>query len=119
MSRSLGDHEGEPYGVIMEPTMDAIDLSTLDKNQEYVVVVALDGLLDKVPPVGGPKNGSSKSACRAARLSTRVNRTCVHRSEQQAGLESRKPAIKLHRSAQQNKTQECNGAHYVLCRSQE
>jgi hypothetical protein len=43
----------------------------------------------------------------------------VH-SQQQVGLESRKTAIKLHRSAQQNKTQECNGAHYyVLSRSQE
>jgi hypothetical protein len=25
----------------------------------------------------------------------------------------------MHRSAQQNKTQECNGAHYLLCQSQE
>ncbi len=48
-----------------------------------------------------------------------IHRTGVHRSEQQVGLESRKTAIKLHRSAQQNKTQECNGAHYELCRSQE
>jgi hypothetical protein len=48
-----------------------------------------------------------------------ILRTGVHRSEQQVGLESRKTAIKLHRSAQQNKTKECNGAHYELCRSQE
>jgi hypothetical protein len=49
-----------------------------------------------------------------------VHRTCVQRREQQVGLESRKTAIKLHRSAQQNKTQECNGAHYVLvCQAQE
>jgi hypothetical protein len=47
-----------------------------------------------------------------------INRTGFHRSEQQAGLESRKTAIKLHRSAQQNKTKECSGAHYELCRSQ-
>jgi hypothetical protein len=45
--------------------------------------------------------------------------TCVHRSEQQVGLESHKTAIKLHRSALQNKTQECDGGHCVLCRSQE
>jgi hypothetical protein len=64
--------------------------------------------------VGGPKNGSLKSAYRAPRLETRVHRTCLHRSEQQVGLESHKTAIKLHRSAQQNKTQECNGPHYVL-----
>jgi hypothetical protein len=48
-----------------------------------------------------------------------IHRTGVHRSEQQVGLESRKTAIKLHRSAQQNKTKECNGAHYELFRSQE
>jgi hypothetical protein len=41
----------------------------------------------------------------------KTHRTCVHRSEQQVGLESHKTAIKLHRSAQQNKTKECNGAH--------
>jgi hypothetical protein len=50
----------------------------------------------------------------------KTRRTCVHRSEQQDGLESHKTAIKLHRSAQQNKTQECDGGHCVLvCRSQE
>jgi hypothetical protein len=64
--------------------------------------------------VGGPKNGSSKLACRAVTLQTRVHRTYLHRSEQQVGLESHKTAIKLYRTAQQNKTQECNGAHYVL-----
>jgi hypothetical protein len=48
-----------------------------------------------------------------------IHQTGVHRSEQQVGLESRKTAIKLHRSAQQNKTKECNGAHYELCQSQE
>jgi hypothetical protein len=37
----------------------------------------------------------------------KTHRTCVHRSEQQVGLESHKTAIKLHRSAQQNKAQEC------------
>jgi hypothetical protein len=66
--------------------------------------------------VGGPKNGSSKSACRASRLYTEQVFTV---SEQQVGLESRKTAIKLYRSAQQNKTKECNGAHYELCQSQE
>jgi hypothetical protein len=49
----------------------------------------------------------------------KTHRTCVHRSEQQAGLESHKTAIKLHRSAQQNKTQECDGGPCVLCGSQE
>jgi hypothetical protein len=34
-------------------------------------------------------------------------------------LESHKTAIKLHRSAQQNKTKKCNGTHYELCQSQE
>jgi hypothetical protein len=47
-----------------------------------------------------------------------IHRTGAHMSEQQVGLESRKTAIKLHRSAQQNKTKECNGAHYELCQSQ-
>jgi hypothetical protein len=37
----------------------------------------------------------------------------------EVGLESLKTAIKLCRSAQQNKTRECNGAHYVLCQSKE
>jgi hypothetical protein len=45
----------------------------------------------------------------------KTHRACVHRSEQQVSLESRNTAIKLHRSAQQNKTKECNGAHYELC----
>jgi hypothetical protein len=68
--------------------------------------------------VGGPKNGSSKLACRASRLYT--EQVVIGVNSQQAGLESRKKtAIKLHRSAQQNKTKECNGAHYELCQSQE
>jgi hypothetical protein len=49
----------------------------------------------------------------------RVYIACIHRGEQQVGLESRKTAIKLRRGAQQNKTQECDGDHCVLCRSQE
>jgi hypothetical protein len=48
-----------------------------------------------------------------------IHITGVHRSEQQVGLESGKTAIKLHRSTQQNKTKECDGAHYELCQSQE
>jgi hypothetical protein len=44
-----------------------------------------------------------------------IHRTSIHRSEQQVGLESRKTAIKLHTSAQQNKTKECIGDHYELC----
>lgn len=48
MSRSLGDHEGEAYGVIAEPTTDIINLSDLDPKLEYAVVVASDGLFDKV-----------------------------------------------------------------------
>jgi hypothetical protein len=49
----------------------------------------------------------------------KTHRACVHRSEQQVGLESHKTAIKLHRSAQENNTKECDGGHCVLCRSQE
>jgi hypothetical protein len=37
-----------------------------------------------------------------------IHKTSIHRSDQQVGLESRKTAIKLHRSAQQNKTKGCN-----------
>jgi hypothetical protein len=66
--------------------------------------------------VGGPNNGSLKSACSASRLFTEQVFTV---SEQQVGLESRKTAIKLHMSAQQNKTKECDGTHYELCQSQE
>jgi hypothetical protein len=46
---------------------------------------------------------------------TGVHRTSIYRSEQQVGLQRGKTAIKLHRSAQPNKTQECNDAHYGLC----
>ena len=49
MSRSLGDFEGHPFGLIAEPTTDVIPLSSLDKNLEHLVILASDGLLDHVP----------------------------------------------------------------------
>jgi hypothetical protein len=67
--------------------------------------------------VGGPKNGSSKSACRASRLYT--EQVFIGVNSKSAWRGSRKTASKLHRSAQQNKTKECNGDHYELCQSQE
>ena len=85
--------------------------------------------------VGGPKNGSSKLAWRAARQkvlfylswkrgSFDYNQECTEHgftgvNSKSARRATRPTAIKLHRSTQQNNTQECNGAHYVLCRSQE
>jgi serine/threonine protein phosphatase PrpC len=67
MSRSLGDSEADHLGVIAEPTTDVLDLTELlqkelQKTQQqqapdattrrhYMVVVASDGLLDKVPPM--------------------------------------------------------------------
>jgi serine/threonine protein phosphatase PrpC len=72
MSRSLGDSEADHLGVIAEPTTDVLDLTELlqkelQKAQQqaqqqqqaldatmrrhYMVVVASDGLLDKVPPM--------------------------------------------------------------------
>ena len=46
MSRSFGDYDGNSVGVIAEPDTDVLDLSLFDKNQEYIVVVATDGLID-------------------------------------------------------------------------
>eukprot|EP00535_Pseudo-nitzschia_heimii_P003492 CAMPEP_0197185458 /NCGR_PEP_ID=MMETSP1423-20130617/11979_1 /TAXON_ID=476441 /ORGANISM="Pseudo-nitzschia heimii, Strain UNC1101" /LENGTH=455 /DNA_ID=CAMNT_0042636525 /DNA_START=83 /DNA_END=1450 /DNA_ORIENTATION=- len=46
MSRSFGDLDGEEFGLSIEPDTDVLDLSKLDKNQEYVVVAATDGLID-------------------------------------------------------------------------
>jgi hypothetical protein len=66
--------------------------------------------------VGGSKNGSSKLAYRASRLYTEQVFTGVN---SKSAWRATRTAIKLHRSAQQNKTKECNGAHYELCRSQE
>lgn len=49
MSRSLGDFDGHPYGLIAEPTTDAISLSSLDPDKDYLIILASDGLLDRVP----------------------------------------------------------------------
>jgi serine/threonine protein phosphatase PrpC len=47
MSRSLGDHDGEKYGLIAEPTTDVLDLTKFDFiHKEYFVVAATDGLID-------------------------------------------------------------------------
>jgi serine/threonine protein phosphatase PrpC len=48
MSRSLGDFEGHPYGVIAEPTTDVISIKSLDPGLDYLVILASDGLLDRV-----------------------------------------------------------------------
>ncbi len=46
MSRSFGDLDGEKVGLSAEPDTDILDLSKYDKNKEYLVVVATDGLID-------------------------------------------------------------------------
>ena len=47
MSRSLGDNDGEKYGLIAEPTTDVLDLTKFDFiHKEYFVVAATDGLID-------------------------------------------------------------------------
>jgi serine/threonine protein phosphatase PrpC len=46
MSRSLGDHDGLKVGLIAEPDTDVLDLSELDKDEEYIVVAVTDGLVD-------------------------------------------------------------------------
>jgi serine/threonine protein phosphatase PrpC len=48
MSRSLGDFEGHPYGIIADPTTDVITLTELDSKLDYMVILASDGLLDRV-----------------------------------------------------------------------
>lgn len=48
MSRSLGDFEGHPYGLIADPTTDVISINSLDPKLEYLVILASDGLLDRV-----------------------------------------------------------------------
>ena len=49
MSRSIGDGEGAAVGVICDPTVDALDLSTLTPLKNLFVVAASDGLFDHVP----------------------------------------------------------------------
>lgn len=55
MSRSLGDPEGKKANVIIaDPTVDVVDLEELSYNSpaaKYFMVVASDGLLDKIPPL--------------------------------------------------------------------
>jgi len=46
MSRSFGDLDGEKFGLSIEPDTDVLDLSKFDKNQDYIVVAATDGLID-------------------------------------------------------------------------
>lgn len=48
MSRSLGDFDGRPYGVIPDPTTDVINLTDLDPKLDYLIILASDGLLDRV-----------------------------------------------------------------------
>jgi hypothetical protein len=59
-----------------------------------------------------PENGSSKHK---KKNFTGLNSKPAWRG---ARLQSSRTGVQ-HRSAQKNKTQECTGAHYVLCRSQE
>jgi protein phosphatase 1E len=51
MSRSLGDFDGHPHGLIAEPTTDAIALVSLDPALDYLVILASDGLLDKISEI--------------------------------------------------------------------
>eukprot|EP00980_Cylindrotheca_fusiformis_P007244 scaffold1525_cov142-Cylindrotheca_fusiformis.AAC.44 len=48
MSRSLGDAEGNKVGVISEPTTEVLDLRSLSKDLNYVVVAATDGIFDQI-----------------------------------------------------------------------
>jgi serine/threonine protein phosphatase PrpC len=48
MSRSIGDKQGTSLGVIANPTIDVLDLNTLEVGKELFAVVASDGLFDKV-----------------------------------------------------------------------
>ena len=51
MSRSIGDRELKKVGVIADPTIDIIDISSLAaKGDELFVVAATDGLYDHVDP---------------------------------------------------------------------
>lgn len=56
MSRSLGDPEGKKANVIIaDPNVDIIDLEALHAshpNSKFFLVVASDGLLDRIPPLG-------------------------------------------------------------------
>jgi hypothetical protein len=65
------------------------------------------------PALNGKKYCSSWQAVCPRRSVLEATRLLIL----EVGLESRKTAIKLHRSAQLEKTQECNGAHYGLCQS--
>lgn len=49
MSRSIGDKDGAPLGVIPDPTIDKLDLTTIAKSDlGLFAVVASDGLLDRL-----------------------------------------------------------------------
>lgn len=51
MSRSIGDKDGTVIGVIAEPTVDALELTTLaPSHKKLFAVAASDGLFDHVPP---------------------------------------------------------------------
>jgi serine/threonine protein phosphatase PrpC len=49
MSRSLGDSDGKKLGVSNEPTTEVLDLTSLSKDLNYVVVAATDGIFDQLP----------------------------------------------------------------------
>jgi serine/threonine protein phosphatase PrpC len=51
MSRSMGDFDGQPYGLTAEPTTDVIALSSLDPTLDYLIILASDGLLDKISEI--------------------------------------------------------------------
>ena len=56
MSRCFGDAEGKESNLLIpDPNVDVIDLKELKqnggKNDQYFVVVASDGMLDKIPPL--------------------------------------------------------------------
>jgi serine/threonine protein phosphatase PrpC len=49
MSRSIGDKDGAPLGVIPDPTIDKLDLTTIATSDlGLFAVVASDGLLDRL-----------------------------------------------------------------------
>lgn len=49
MSRSLGDFDGKKIGVSHEPTTEVLELASLSKELNYVVVAATDGIFDQIP----------------------------------------------------------------------
>uniref|UniRef100_A0A7S1FPF6 PPM-type phosphatase domain-containing protein n=1 Tax=Corethron hystrix TaxID=216773 RepID=A0A7S1FPF6_9STRA len=48
MSRSIGDRDAKDYGVVAEPIVGIVDLSSIGKEVEVAVIAASDGLWDMV-----------------------------------------------------------------------